>query len=85
MHKYMIVENGIILCIGIGTAGQSITDEQYNQILGLIRNKPAETDTIGYRLKTDLTWEQYEKETPAPYEDEPDALELLNILTGEAE
>lgn len=85
MHKYMIVADGIILCIGIGTAGQLITDEQYNQILGLIRNKPVETDTIGYRLKTDLTWEQYTKPTPEPYIEEPDAEEILNILTGEQE
>ena len=47
----------------------------------VIHNKPPATETIDYRLKTDLTWEQYEKETPAE-EEELTAEEALDILLG---
>ena len=35
-----------------------ITDEEYNNILSVIRSAPHE-DGKGYRLKTDLTWEEF--------------------------
>lgn len=85
MYKYKIVAEGYIMAIGYGAIGQQITDAEYNQILELIQNRPTETETIGYRLKEDLTWEAYTKPTPEPYIEEPDAEEILNILTGEQE
>lgn len=85
MLKYKIVTDGYIMAIGYGSIGQQITDAEYNQILELIQNRPTDTETIGYMLKEDLTWEQYDKEPPVPYVEEPDAEELLNILTGETE
>ena len=85
MLKYKIVTDGYIMAIGYGSIGQQIADSEYNQILELIQNRPTETETIGYRLKEDLTWEQYEKEPPVPYIEEPTAEEVLAILTGVAE
>lgn len=60
-----------------------ITDEEYNNILSVIKSAPHE-DGKNYRLKTDLTWELFEEE-PMPIEDEPSAEELLSIITGEQE
>lgn len=80
MSYSKVVENGIILAVGKNFAGEQITEEEYNEIITVIRTHPQETETVGYRLKTDLTWEQYEK--PPQPEPEPDAEELLSILTG---
>lgn len=78
--KYKQVDDGYITTIGVDCGGIEISNEEYNDIMAVIQNKPQETDTIGYRLKTDLTWEQYEKE-PQPESDLDDA-ELIEILLG---
>lgn len=80
MRYYKIEKNGYITGIGKGDVGAEITKAEYNEIMSAIQNHPEETSSIGYRLKTDLTWEQYEK--PPQPEPEPDAEELLSILTG---
>ena len=80
MRHYKEIKNNYIFGIGTGNGNTEITESEYNNIMNVILNKPQETQTIGYHLKTDLTWEQYEKE-PEP-EPEPFAEELLSILTG---
>ena len=80
MKYYKAINGGYILFVGTGDGGTEITETEYNTILAIIHNKPEETGTTGYRLKTDLTWEPYEKE-PEP-EPEPDADEILGILLG---
>lgn len=82
MKFFKIINNGYIEAIGKGNSGTKITEEEYNEILSVIQNRPQETETIGYRLKTDLTWESYEKE-PQP---EPDltADEIVDIIFGGA-
>jgi len=81
MRYYKLIENGYIMAIGTGGGGTEITAAEYDEIMAVIHNKPPETETIDYRLKTDLTWEQYEKETPAE-EEELTAEEALDILLG---
>ena len=83
--RYKIEDNGYIKAIGTGNIGTEITEAEYNKIMEAIQKRPSDTDTVGYRLTTDLTWEQYEKEPVPPYVEEPTAEELLNILTGETE
>lgn len=51
--------------IGTGSGGAEITEDEYNEILSVIRSRPTPPEGYGYRLKTDLTWEQYEL-PPAP-------------------
>lgn len=84
--KYIIqINNGYILSIGTGNSGEEITEAEYNQILDIIRNKPAATETTDYRLRTDLTWEEYAVE-PQPYEPiAEDKAEAYDILTGVSE
>lgn len=83
MRYYKSVSDGYIMSFGIGNGGTEINESEYNEIMTVIQNAPQETDTIGYMLKKDLTWESYEKEPVVV--DDATAEELLSILTGESE
>ena len=83
MKYYKRIEGNYITAIGTNIGGTEITESEYDEIMSVIHNKPQDTETTGYRLKTDLTWEEYEKE-PEP-EPEPDAEEILDVLLGGAE
>lgn len=80
---YKQIENDYIMSIGTDHGAIEITEEEYNSILSLIQNRP-QADGKGYRLKTDLTWEEYD--LPAPPEplddDELNETETLSILLG---
>ena len=81
MRYYIQKDDDYIYGIGTGESGEEITESEYNELMNMIRNRPVR-EGYGYRLKTDLTWEEYE----APIEpDEPDAEEVLNVLLGGAE
>lgn len=82
MKYYKQISNGYIVCIGTG-GGTEITEDEYNEILSVIHSKPPATETTDYRLREDLTWEEYE--IPPMPEPEPDAEEILNILMGMGE
>lgn len=83
MYFFKIVDSEYITAIGKGNSGTEITEEEYNEILSAIQNKPPRTATTDYRLKTDLTWESYEIEpTPEP---DPTPEEALSILLGGAD
>lgn len=84
MRYYKNIENDYILAIGTGGGGVEITEQEYDTIMSVIQNKPARTETTDYHLKTDLTWEEYEREPEVP-SDDIDAEEALDILTGGAE
>lgn len=82
MRCYKSVSDGYIISVGTGAGNTEITEQEYNQILGVIQNKPAATETTDYRLKTDLTWEAYAVE-PQPYEPtDTDKAEAYDILMG---
>ena len=77
------VSNSYISAIGTGNGGVEITEDEYNAIMDVIRNRPA-AEGKGYRLKTDLTWEEYDL-PPAPEPSDDDEIsneEALNILLG---
>ena len=82
MMFYKQVADGFIIAVGTG-GGTEITEEEYNTILDLIHNKPPRTDTVDYRLREDLTWEEYPVDPPDP-DPEIDDAELLDILFGGA-
>ena len=83
MGYFKIVADGYIVSVGTSDSG-NITESEYNDIMTAIHNKPQATATTDYRLKTDLTWEEYEVEPPEPSEDVDDS-EALEILLGGAE
>lgn len=83
MRNYKTIESGYIVSIGTGSGGAEITEQEYAKILAAIRNKPTTPEGYDYRLKTDLTWEEYALEPPDP-DPEIDDAELLTILMGGA-
>lgn len=83
MRYFKHVSDGYIQYIGTGSGGTEITESEYNEILSVIHNKPQGTATTDYRLREDLTWEEYE--IPPMPEPEPEAQEILDILTGVSE
>lgn len=57
-----------------------ITESDYNVILAMIPNKPADTEEVLYKLRdSDMEWIAVERE---PYIPEPTAEEILDILLG---
>lgn len=84
MRYYKNIDNGYILAIGTGGGGTEITEAEYNTIMAVIQQKPKWENDVDYHLKTDLTWEPYER-IPEEPSDEIDAEEALEILTGGAE
>lgn len=85
MRYYKSIENGYITAIGTGGGGVEITESEYNTILSVIHNKPHRTGTTDYHLKTDLTWEEYEREPEPVDEEELDPQDALNAIFGGAE
>ena len=75
-----------IIAIGTGYGGTEITEAEYNEIMAIIQNHPT-AEGKGYRLKADLTWEEYDlPPEPEPSdEDELSDAEALNILLGGAQ
>ena len=83
MRYYKMVDNGYIPAIGTGDGYTEITEAEYNEIMSVICNKPMPTETTDFRLKSDLTWEEYEVEPPDPYEPtDEDKAEAFDIITG---
>lgn len=76
-------KDGYIISIGTGNAGEEISEEYFNEVLSVIKQKPARTATTDFRLKEDLVWEEYEHD-PDP-EPEPTAEEVVDILLGVSE
>ena len=86
MRYYKIIENEYIKGIGQGYDGIEIEINEYNEIMEIIQNKP-QSNTYGYKLKSDYTWEKYE--LPPKEEEEISEIEqkaqAYDILVGEAE
>ena len=76
-------DSGILLAIGTGAGGTEITEAEYNEIMAIIQSCP-NVDGKGYRLKADLTWEEYDlPPVPKPSDDDEISTdEALNILLG---
>lgn len=75
----MIVVNGYIFAI-------EKTDQEYNEILQKIQNKPTDPDGYQYRLRADtLEWELVELPESEPQNEELTDSEALDIILGGAE
>lgn len=85
MRYYKTIDNGFITVIGTGAGGTEITEAEYNEILAVIQSKPPRTETTDYRLREDLTWEEYEVEPPDPDPDVDDAEAFQYLFGGDGE
>ena len=79
-------ENGYIISVQEGGGGtREITAEEYAAVIDAIMNRPEAPEGFAYRLRTDLTWEEYElpavEADPDPEISDSEALEI--ILGGE--
>lgn len=84
MRYYKITNSGYIVSVGTGNGGTGITEQEYAEVLAVIRNKPTAQEGHDYRLKTDMTWEEYELPPvePEPLTDEEAITRYTNSLTG---
>ncbi|MBR5223303.1 MAG: hypothetical protein IKV81_03975 [Clostridia bacterium] len=60
MKYFKTIKNGYIIGLQTIIGQTEITEEEYNSLLQIIRNKPIAESGWDYRLKEDLTWELYE-------------------------
>ena len=82
---YKQTDSMYILAVGVGAGGIEISADGYSEILSVIQNRPT-AEGKGYRLKADLTWEEYDlPPVPAPSDDDEISNdEAINILLGGA-
>ena len=82
---YKQTDSMYILAVGVGVGGIEISADEYSEILSVIQNRPT-AEGKGYRLKADLTWEEYDL-PPVPEPSDDDEIsndEAINILLGGA-
>ena len=84
MRYYKQIKDNYISSIGTGYDGDEITEQEYNEIMSVIQSCPNEKGK-GYRLCTDLTWEEYDlPPVVLSDDDELSADEAMDILLGGA-
>lgn len=69
MNRYFkMIEGDYLIAIGIDKwNGETITKEEYDTIKSIIDNKPEDTETHYYKLRTDtLEYEAIERPEPIP-------------------
>ena len=82
---YKQTDSMYILAVGVGAGDIEISADEYSEILSVIQNRPT-AEGKGHRLKTDLTWEEYDL-PPVPEPSDDDEIsndEAINILLGGA-
>ena len=80
-NYYKIIEGEYITAIGTGIGDVEIAQEEYENILSIIRDRPTPEAGYTYKLRTDLTWELVEAPVE-PVDDEISDAEALDIILG---
>lgn len=76
------VKSASIDAIGAWSEIVEITGSEYDELISVFKQKP-HAEGKGYKLKENLTWEEYD--LPVPSEDEDlTTEEALSIITGES-
>jgi hypothetical protein len=88
MKYYKSTEDDYIALIGTDIGGEEISQEEYENILATIHNRPIAEPGYTYKLRTDLTWELcevpvVEDDAEATEEDFLTALEELGVSVNE--
>lgn len=82
LRYYKIVDGGYITQIGTGMGYLEISAEEYALIKEMTKNRPTPPEGYDYRLREDLTWEEYELPIVDPVEEEISDEEALAIILG---
>ena len=81
MEKYFKnIEGDYITSISTGCGQTEIDQEEYNEIMSIIRSRPTPEVGFDYRLRTDLTWELIEVEVIPEDEVEISDDEFMNMV-----
>lgn len=85
MRYYKEIAGGYVSAVGVGLNDTEITEDEYNEILSIIHNKPTPPSGYDYMLRADtLEWELVElPPMPEPELTDEEALEIL-LGGGEA-
>lgn len=54
---YKYISDKFIIGVGTGSGGEEITEQEYNNILDKINNRPEAPEGYSYRLTTAMEWE----------------------------
>ena len=54
---YKYISDKYIIGVGTGSGGEEITEQEYNNILNKINNRPEAPEGYSYRLTTAMEWE----------------------------
>lgn len=82
MEKYYKnIDGEYLTSISTGSGAEEITQEEYEHILSVVRNRPIPEAGYDYKLRTDLTWELVAL-PPEPEDPEISDREALEIITG---
>ena len=82
MRYYKITESGYVVEVGIGFDGVEISKTEYDKLFSAIIAPPQAKEGYGYRLREDLTWEEYQLPIIDPVEEEISDEEALAIILG---
>ena len=82
MRYYKRIKDSYITLVGTGCGDTEITKEEYDMLVSVINAKPTPPEGYDYRLREDLTWEEYQLPIIDPAEEEIDDSEALAIILG---
>lgn len=54
---YKYINDKFIIGVGTGSGGEEINEQEYNNILDKINNRPEAPEGYSYRLTTAMEWE----------------------------
>lgn len=86
MKYYKNIDENYLQSVSFGTGQIEVTQEEFENLLSIIRAKPMDIGRKIWRLSVNLTWELYEL-PPEPEPSDSDELtdaEALDILLGGA-
>ena len=76
MKYYKRVSGGYLTHVGVDCGGTEISREEYEALLEVIQGRPVEVGK-GFRLREDLSWEEYDLPEVSEEIGEAEALEIL--------
>lgn len=67
---YKCINDKFIIGVGTGSGSEEISEQEYNDILEKINNRPEAPEGFSYRLTTSLEWELCEVSKTEPTAEE---------------
>lgn len=78
---YKNIDSNYIASISVNWGSVEITEQEYNEILSIVRNSPSAPDGFTYKLRADtLEWELVELPEPLDTDDEATESDYIDAL-----